>query len=164
MAFSKVFDHCNRTGRYQGLVRKLSLAILISLSGLGAAAAEQGEGLAGSTTVLSSESIFQLLVGLVIVVVIILALSLTLKKFSIFSSSSSGIIKIVGGLALNSKDRLLLVQIGEEQILISASPGRVGKVHDMRTPINPESINTVQQAGDGKFSSVLDFVTQRSRS
>ena len=33
-------------------------------------------------------------------------------------------IRIVGGLALSNKDRLLLIQVGDEQLLISASPGR----------------------------------------
>jgi flagellar protein FliO/FliZ len=72
-------------------------------------------------------------------------------------------IRIVSSLALNSKDRLLLVQIGEEQILISASPGRIGKVHELQAPVDPASFDSLQKTRGRSFNSLFTQVLQGSR-
>ena len=105
----------------------------------------------------------QMLVALVAVVAIIIGLSFLVKRFSLVPGASSGIIKIVGSLALNNKDRLLLVQVGDEQILISASPGRVGMVHELKTPVEPGGIGAPQRTDSKSFNSLFNQVLQRSR-
>ena len=118
----------------------------------------------GQTAVLDTGNLVQMLLALVVVVILIIGLSFAVRKFNMFTAGSSSHIRVVGGLALSNKDRLLLVQVGDEQLLISASPGRVQKVHEMQTPV------VIEAAGDGKaatgqnFSSLLQAVTQRGRS
>lgn len=110
---------------------------------------------------LNSGSLVQMFLALGAVIVLIVGLSVAVRKFNMFSVGASGHIRIVGGMALSNKDRLLLVQVGEEQLLISASPGRVTKIHEMNTPVQVETGNA--QAG-GNFASLLNTVTQRGRS
>ncbi len=104
-----------------------------------------------------------MLIALVVVVVIIIVLSLVIKRLSLVPGSTTGLIRIVGSLALNSKDRLLLIQVGDEQILVSASPGRIGKVHDLRSPIETGTPGMAQKPDSNSFNSLLSQMLQRSR-
>lgn len=125
-------------------------------------AAEQQESPVRPDALVAPESMVQMLLALVVVVLVIVGLSFLVKRLSLVPGSSSGMIKILGGLPLNNKDRLLLVQVGDEQILISASPGRIDKVHDLRSPLDPEKFR-VTSKGDGKsFNSLLNQVMNKS--
>lgn len=100
------------------------------------------------------DSLLQVLTGLISVILIIFLLSLLLKKFNIVPGGSSGIIKVVSGLALNSKDRLMLVQVGEEQILLSVTPGNISKLHKLETPVVLDDLPQ-NKSGNKNFSSLL---------
>ena len=85
-----------------------------------------------------------------------------MKRFSLLPGSSSGMIKILGGLPLNNKDRLLLSQVGDEQILVSASPGRIGKVHELRDPLDPEQFRASTRSEGKSFNNLLEQVLSKS--
>ena len=121
-------------------------------------------GINAQAAVLDTSSLVQMLLALAVVVVLIIGLSFAVRKFNMFTAGSSRHIRIVGGLALSNKDRLLLVQVGDEQLLISASPGRVQKVHEMQTPVAIETAGEGKAATGQSFASLLQAVTQRGRS
>lgn len=110
------------------------------------------------------DSLIQVLIALISVICIIFVLSILLKKFNILPSASSGLIKIVAGISLSSKDRLLLIQVGEEQILVSASPGSINKIHKLSAIVEPEVMSSEQSSKSANFSSLLNSVVSRSRS
>lgn len=147
------------------LLQLLSLlALTLSLIFLmpTARAAEAGAG-SSPVPMLDSGSLLQMLLALAVVVVLIIGLSFAIQKFKLFTVGSSAHIRIVGGLALSNKDRLLLVQVGNEQLLISASPGRINKVHEMREPVDAEAARA-RPVNNPNFASLLQTVTQRGRS
>ena len=109
-----------------------------------------------------ADSMLQMFLALIVVVLVIVGLSILIKRFSLVPGSSSGMIKILGGLPLNSKDRLLLVQVGDEQILISASPGRIGKIHDLQTPLDPEKFGITTKPDRNSFNNLLNQVLNKS--
>ncbi|MFN3164993.1 MAG: flagellar biosynthetic protein FliO [Pseudohongiellaceae bacterium] len=149
----------------QGLLQLLSLiALALSLMLLvpGARAAEATPA-ASPVSVLDTGSLVQMLLALGVVIVLIVGLSFAIRKFNMFAAGSSAHIRIVGGLALSNKDRLLLVQVGNEQLLISASPGRVNMVHEMREPVDADAATT-RPVNNPNFASLLQAVTQRGRS
>jgi len=143
--------------------RFYSIVALLCLSGSSAVFAAESS-FDGQRAVLDTSNLLQMILALGVVVVLIVGLSYAVRKFNMFSVGSSAHIRIVSGLALSNKDRLLLVQVGEEQLLISTSPGRVQKIHEMQAPID------LAEAGEGKassgqnFSSLLQSLTQRGRS
>lgn len=145
----------------KSLLLTLCLPFLL-LTGPTGVAAESG--LNSQAATLGTGSLLQMLLALGLVVVLIVGLSIAVRRFNMFTAGSSNHIRIVGGLALSNKDRLLLVQVGEEQLLISASPGRVEKVHQMQTPIDIETAGEGKTVGKQSFSSLLQAVTQRGRS
>lgn len=82
----------------------------------------------------------KLTLGLVAVVAIIFAIAWMLKRFNITQQSQSGIIKVVAGLPLGTRDRIVLLQVGSEQILVGLSPGRMEKLHTLSDPVKVEEI------------------------
>lgn len=135
----------------------------LALAGKTASAAEAGNAVSQSS-MLDTASFLQMFLALGLVIVMIICLSFAVRKFNMFTAGPSRHIRIVGGLALSNKDRLLLVQVGDEQLLISSSPGSVRKVHEMRNPIYEDTVVTSSKAGNaGSFANLLQTVTQRSR-
>ncbi|MCB1671984.1 MAG: flagellar biosynthetic protein FliO [Gammaproteobacteria bacterium] len=144
--------------------RALGMAIIVIASpGNPLQAAEANGQPVRPDALVGAESMVQMLVALVVVVAIIVGLSLLVRRLSLVPGTSGGVIRIVGSLALNSKDRLLLVQVGEEQILISASPGRIGKVHDLRSPVDPGHTGPAAKNPTGSFNSLLGQMLQKQR-
>ncbi|MCF5179307.1 flagellar assembly protein FliO, partial [Pseudomonas sp. PA-6-1D] len=44
--------------------------------------------------------------------------------------------------ALGPRDRLVLVQVGEEQILLGITPGRITPLHVLKTPVEATRTET----------------------
>jgi len=80
-------------------------------------------------TPLSSPVMGQVLIGLVFVLVLILGLAWFLKRFGTFQTALGGQMKILGGLSLGARDRVVLMQVGETQLLLGISPGRIQRLH-----------------------------------
>ena len=84
---------------------------------------------------LSSPYLLKLTGGLILVVVVIFALAWLVKKFNLAQQSHAGLIKIVAGVSIGTRDRIVLLQVGEEQILVGLTPGRIEKLHTLAEPL-----------------------------
>ena len=92
---------------------------------------------------------------LLIVVVIIFAIAWAFKRFNLSPQKNSGLIKVVGGMALGTRDRLMVVEIGEERLLLGLSPGRIEKLHTLKSS-RPETGQT------GNFADQLESIRENS--
>ena len=145
---------------FLALLRTVLVAVL--LTGSVVVHAAEATATAAPVSLSGSNSVLQMLLGLFMVIAIIIGLSLAVKKFNMFPTGAPGAIKIISGLALSNKDRILLLQVGDEQILVSASPGQVRKVHKLRNPV----VVDANPAGDEarNFANIFNTVKQRVKS
>lgn len=51
------------------------------------------------------------------------------RKASLFNISSNNQLRVVGGLSIGAKERIVLVQLGAKQLVLGVSPGRVETLH-----------------------------------
>ncbi|QHF46116.1 flagellar biosynthetic protein FliO [Pseudomonas sp. S35] len=93
-----------------------------------AAAAPVGSGLGGQLT--------QLVLGLLLVVGLIFVLAWLLRRVQQVGPGNAQVIEMIGSRALGPRDRLVLVQVGDEQILLGLTPGRITPLHVLKTPVN----------------------------
>lgn len=157
--------------RQQSLCSKLRLLIVtICVSPVLAIAAEFGseiEEQSSRNSALSSsvqtDYVVQVLLSLVLVVGVIVLLSFLLKKINLQARTGSGAVRILSVVSLGAKDRLLLVAVGEEQLLLGSSPGRVEKLHTLDKPIDPTS-SFGPALEERNFMSVLSSVTRGQQS
>ena len=84
---------------------------------------------------MSSPYLMKLTGGLLLVVLVIFGLAWLMKKLNLNQQSHNGLIRIIAGLSIGTRDRIVLLQIGEEQILLGLTPGRIEKLHTLREPL-----------------------------
>ncbi len=84
----------------------------------------------------ASPYLLKLTGGLILVVAAIFAFAWLIKKLNLNQQSPHGLIRIVAGLPLGTRDRIVLVQIGDEQILLGLTPGRIEKLHTLAEPLD----------------------------
>ncbi|MBF8700178.1 MULTISPECIES: flagellar biosynthetic protein FliO [Pseudomonas] len=82
----------------------------------------------------------QMVFGLLLVVGLIFFLAWLLRRMQSTAVKGGQVIEIVGSRAIGPRDRLLLVQVGKEQILIGHTPGSIETLHVLAEPVEvPEN-------------------------
>ena len=92
-----------------------------------AAAPIVGSGIGGQLT--------QLVLGLLLVLGLIFALAWLLRRVQQTGSRQGQVIELISSRALGARDRLVLVQVGNEQILLGLTPGRITPLHVLKEPV-----------------------------
>ncbi len=78
----------------------------------------------------------QLAIGLLLVVGLIFLLAWLLRRVQRMAPRGGQVIKLVATQALGPRDRLVLVQVGGEQILLGLSAGRITPLHVLKEPVH----------------------------
>lgn len=93
-----------------------------------AAAPVAGSGVGGQLT--------QLVLGLLLVLGLIFFLAWLLRRVQQAGPGGKGqVIELIASRALGPRDRLVLVQIGNEQILLGLTPGTISALHVLKEPV-----------------------------
>ncbi|MEM9603864.1 MAG: flagellar biosynthetic protein FliO [Pseudomonadota bacterium] len=115
---------------------------------LGSAAAAESTAVR-TTDPLSAEQLWRTGGSLVLLIVLIVAAIWFLRRAGAGPRGAGRQIAFVDALALGQRERLVLVQVGGEQILLGVSPGRVERVHVLENPVVFDPVE------DTHFSTVL---------
>ncbi len=78
----------------------------------------------------------KLLLGLLLVIGLIFLLAWLLRRVQQLHPRGEQVIKIVSTQALGPRERLVLVQVGGEQILLGLSAGRITPLHVLEEPVH----------------------------
>ncbi|MCG6970195.1 MAG: flagellar biosynthetic protein FliO [Gammaproteobacteria bacterium] len=106
--------------------------------------------------------VIQVTFGLFVVLLIIAAAAWFTRRFGHFQATAGGALKVVGGLHLGAKERLVVVQVGDQQLLLGVAPGRVSTLHVLSNPLDQGDINTKRSpAIAGSFRDKLNAVLKR---
>lgn len=112
-----------------------------------------------SSEPITSAYMAKFLLSLVLVLGIIFLLAWLVKRLNVIPQQNKGAIQLLASLPMSAKDRLALIQVGEEQILISVSPGRMSKLHCLEKPLDMTSFDT---NGSSSFSDKMQAILQQS--
>jgi flagellar protein FliO/FliZ len=120
-------------GLFLGLALVLPCSVLAAEPVANAAAAPvASSGVAGQLT--------QLVFGLLLVLGLIFFLAWLLRRVQQAGPAGKGqVIELIGSRALGPRDRLMLVQVGNEQILLGLSPGTITALHVLKEPVQVPS-------------------------
>ncbi|MFZ0468574.1 MAG: flagellar biosynthetic protein FliO, partial [Thiogranum sp.] len=83
-------------------------------------------------------SLWQLTLGMLVVLGLILAIAWLLKRSGRFQMAAGGGLRVLGGLSMGSRERVVLIQAGETQLLLGVAPGRVQTLHVLDRPLQPQ--------------------------
>jgi flagellar protein FliO/FliZ len=123
-------------GSLLGLALALPFNVLaaepVATAAATAAAPAVSSGVAGQLT--------QLVFGLLLVLGLIFFLAWLLRRVQQAGPAGKGqVIELIGSRALGPRDRLVLVQVGNEQILLGLSPGTITALHVLKEPVQVPS-------------------------
>jgi len=76
--------------------------------------------------------------GLILVLLLIFALAYLLRRFNLVPTTN-GVLKTIAVTSLGQKERLVLVQVGEQQYLLGVSSQQVSLIDKLAEPIHIES-------------------------
>ncbi len=79
----------------------------------------------------------QVLGGLALVLALVGGLAWAVRRFGQGRLLGGGDLRLVGGLSLGARERLVVVQVGRTQLVLGVAPGRVQTLHVLDTPLEP---------------------------
>jgi len=104
---------------------------------------------------LAMNNLLQLTLGMLAVLGLIMAIAWLLKRSGRFQVGSGGGLRILGGLSMGARERVVLLQVGETQLLVGVAPGRVQTLHVLEQPL--EENESVAGAGfSAQLASLLN--------
>lgn len=77
----------------------------------------------------------QMLLGLLLVIGLIFLLAWLLRRVQQLAPRGGQVIRLLATQPLGPRDRLVLVQVGSEQILLGLSAGRITPLHVLKEPV-----------------------------
>lgn len=108
----------------------------------------------------SIAGVMQVLFGLVVVLGTVAGAAWLLKRLAPGQVSAGGAIKLIGGIAVGPKERVVVVEVGDTWLVVGVAPGQVNALHNM------PRLETLQGgaksgADDQRFASWLKEVMKR---
>ncbi len=103
----------------------------------------------------------KLTLGLLLVLALVLALAWLVRRGGGFLQGGlGGQLRILGGISVGTRERIVLVQVGDEQLLVGITPSRIDTLHVLERPIEvPEGGG----AESGAFAARLNEALGRRR-
>ena len=105
----------------------------------------------------SAMSLLQTLLGLVLVLGCIVLVGWLLKRTHSFHTAANGQLKIIAGLPLGTRERAVLVQVGDKQLLLGVTAQQISLLHTLETPL------VTQQPAQGDFANKLRQLMQQGK-
>mgnify|MGYP000845971525 CR=1 FL=1 len=114
--------------------RTLLLGLSLPLTATAAdSAAQSAVPLAGADM---GGQVVQLLLGLLLVIGLIFLLAWLMRRVQQIVPRGGQVIKVLATQPLGPRDRLVLVQVGGEQVLLGLTPGTITSLHVMQEPVH----------------------------
>ena len=131
------------------------LLTLISIVSTNSVFAQQiSEPVVGSH-VSNNMNALSMIVSLLIVLAVIFVLALLLKRFNLVQNNHTEL-KVITSLMLGSKEKIVVVQVGEKQLLLGVTAQQISIISTLDKPICVEN-TTAEQANLNVPSSLLNL-------
>ena len=105
----------------------------------------------------SGTAMLPLLLSLLLLVGILFAGAYFLRKLNFGKNfGNTGPLRVVGGLMISPRERVLLVEVGETWIVVGVVPGQIKTLHTL-----PKGEIPNESAGEKPFSQWLKQITER---
>jgi flagellar protein FliO/FliZ len=106
----------------------------------------------------------QVTLSLLLVLAAVFAAAWVVRRLRGFGKFGNGALQVITEVAVGTKERVVLIQVGQQQLLIGVAPGRVSTLHVLSEPvITPTSTGTIVST-DGTIPPSHDFKAILKRS
>jgi len=109
-----------------------------------------------SAPVVGAGGLLQVMFSLLLVLAAVFAAAWLMRRLRGFPRRGSQTINVLAEVALGTKERAVLLQVGKDQVLVGVAPGQVNTLHVLSEPIAAGQL----AAGDGTSASTAGDVAQ----
>lgn len=100
-----------------------------------------------STEPVGVSNYLQMFFGLFIIVALIFGMSWLMRRMGRMSGSGTSDLKVISGVSVGQRERVVLIQAGDTQLLVGVAPGQVRTLHVMEEPITETSLPKASSHG-----------------
>ena len=100
------------------------------------------------SSLFTGDYLLQVIGSFVVVILLLVGVLVLLRRFNGVSSQMSGNMRVVSSVGVGQRERVVLLQVGEEQILVGVGPGNVRKIHAFDEPVVEPSATTTPSFSD----------------
>jgi flagellar protein FliO/FliZ len=93
---------------------------------------------AKATATSTAGGLVQVTLSLMLVLAAVFAAAWVVRRMRNFGRPGAGAIQIVADVALGTKERAVLIQVGAQQLLVGVAPGRVNTLHVLAEPVRTD--------------------------
>lgn len=116
-------------------IKQAWLFVLLALSSMQVLAETTASSAIGEGVTQPSEYFGQIVLSLVLVLLIIFISAWLLRRYGRFPGVAEGNLKVLGALSVGQRERILLLQVGEDQILVGVTSSRISRLHQLEVPV-----------------------------
>ena len=100
------------------------------------------------SSLFTGDYLLQVIGSFVVVILLLIGVLVLLRRFNGVSSQMSGNMRVISSVGVGQRERVVLLQVGVEQILIGVGPGNVRKIHAFDQPVVEVSPSTTPNFSD----------------
>ena len=123
------------------------LLALFALTSVPAVAQELAPAVSPSS-LFTGDYLLQVVGSFVVVILLLIGVLVLLRRFNGVGSQMSGNMRIISSVGVGQRERVVLLQVGDEQILVGVGPGNVRKIHAFDEPVIEPSESTTPNFSD----------------
>jgi flagellar protein FliO/FliZ len=100
----------------------------------------------------------QMVLGLALVLALLIGSLWLLRRLSAGGGAGSGLLRVIGGVAVGPRERVVLVEVGETWLVLGVAPGQVSTLHQLPRAETPAAAASTVPAGSfrGWLDSALE--------
>jgi flagellar protein FliO/FliZ len=111
----------------------------------------------------SSGSYLQAMLALALIIAVLLGTAWLARKVSGGKVFGQGGMKVIGGVALGPRERLVLVEVGDTWLVIGLVPGQIRTLHQLPKGSDCDITGTATGDSDAPFKQWLKSISERNR-
>lgn len=75
--------------------------------------------------------ILQLVLSMVLVIGVIILFAWLMRRAGGFNKHAGNTLQVLGGLSVGTREKVVLIRVGDTQLLLGVAPGQVRKLHEL---------------------------------
>jgi flagellar protein FliO/FliZ len=103
------------------------------------AAKEPPKKLVFSSEPIGGDVILQLVLSMVLVIGVIVLFAWLMRRVGGANWQAGSSLKVLGGVSVGAREKVVLVKVGETQLVLGVAPGQVRKLHVLDVPVQQEN-------------------------
>jgi flagellar protein FliO/FliZ len=110
---------------------------------------------------MTSGSVMQVVFSLILVLAAVALVAWLLKRISLPQHGAASLLKVVGGVAVGQRERVVLVEVNDTWLIVGVAPGQVRTLHTMPKGHIPAHSEHAFGNADGKFQMWLRQMVEK---